>query len=89
VGFIAANPEAGDLIPETGGIRKVRWALPGAGKRGGARVVYYYHNESLPGFCLAAYGKDEKANLSKAERNALTKLVPALFQNYSERGWRR
>jgi len=84
VGYIAANPEVGDLIPETGGVRKVRWALPGGGKRGGARVVYYYHNENLPVFLLAAYGKNEKANLSKAERNAMARLVPALIQTYSE-----
>ena len=84
VGLIAANPDAGDLIPETGGVRKMRWALPGRGKSGGARVVYYYHNDSLPIFLLAAYGKNEKANLSKAERNAMAKLVPALIQNYSE-----
>jgi len=64
--------------------RKMRWALPGGGKRGGARVVCYYHNESLPVFLLAAYGKNEKENLSKAERNAMAKLVPALIQNYSE-----
>ena len=84
VGLIAANPEAGDLIQETGGVRKMRWALPGRGKSGGARVVYYYHNDSLPIFLLAAYGKNEKANLSKAERNAMAKLVPALIQNYAE-----
>ncbi len=84
VGLIAANPEAGDLIQETGGVRKMRWALPGRGKSGGARVVYYYHNDSLPVFLLAAYGKNEKANLSKAERNAMAKLVPTLIQNYSE-----
>jgi hypothetical protein len=65
VGFIAANPHVGDLIPGTGGVRKVRWALPGGGKSGGARVVYYFHNESLPVFLLAAYGKNEKANLSE------------------------
>jgi hypothetical protein len=41
VAFIAANPEAGEVIPETGGVRKVRWALAGKGKRGGARVIYY------------------------------------------------
>ncbi len=48
VEFIAANPEAGDVIPETGGPRKLRWALAGGGKRGGARVIYLFHNESLP-----------------------------------------
>ncbi len=84
VGSIAANPEAGDLIPETGGVRKVRWALAGRGKRGGARVVYYYHNESLPVFLLAAYGKNEKANLSSAQRNAMAELVPVLIENYSK-----
>jgi hypothetical protein len=42
--FVGANPEAGEIIPETGGIRKIRWALAGRGKRGGARVIYYYHN---------------------------------------------
>jgi hypothetical protein len=51
VEFIAANPEAGDVIVESGGVRKLRWALPGGGKRGGARVIYYFRSESLPIFC--------------------------------------
>jgi hypothetical protein len=84
VEFVGANPEAGDLIPETGGIRKLRWALPGGGKRGGARVIYFFHNESLPVFLLTLYGKNERANLSKAERNAMAKLVPTLIQSYSK-----
>jgi hypothetical protein len=69
VAFIAENPEAGEVIPETGGVRKIRWALAG-GKRGGARVIYYHHSERLPVFLLAAYAKNERANLSQAERNA-------------------
>lgn len=79
------NPKAGEIVPETGGVRKVRWALQGRGKRGGARVIYYYHNERLPVFLLAAYSKNEKANLSKAERNTIKRLVPLLVAGYPER----
>ena len=80
--FVGANPEAGVLIPGTGGIRKIRWALAGRGKRGGARVIYFFHDERLPLFLLAAYGKHEKANLSQAERNAMKGLVPILVAVY-------
>lgn len=90
VEFIGANPEAGDLIQETGGIRKLRWALPGGGKRGGARVIYLFYNESFPVFLLAAYAKNEKANVTQADRNSMAKLVPLLIEGYSKgRGRRR
>ena len=52
VAFVGANPEAGEIIRESGGVRKVRWALHGMGKRGGARVIYYYHGERLPLFLI-------------------------------------
>jgi hypothetical protein len=82
VAFVAANPEAGEIIPETGGVRKIRWALPGKGKRGGARVIYYYHSERLPVFLLSAYMKGRKDNLSKADQNAMKRLVPVLAAGY-------
>ena len=85
IAFVAANPEAGRVIRETGGIRKLRWAARGKGKRGGARVIYYFHNESLPIFLLSAYAKGEKADLSRAERDALKKLVPQLVRDYARR----
>lgn len=78
VAYLGANPEAGQIIPETGGVRKVRWGLAGRGKRGGARVIYYYHSERLPLFLLSAYPKNEKANLTRAERNAMKRLVQIL-----------
>jgi len=62
VAFVGANPEKGEIIPDTGGVRKIRCALAGMGKRGGARVIYYYHNECLPVFLLSAYAKNRKAN---------------------------
>jgi hypothetical protein len=89
VAFVAANPEAGDIVPEAGGVRKLRWGLRGRGKRGGARVIYYYHSDRLPVFLLAAYAKNEKANLSKAERNAMKKLIPMLVEGYARPTWRQ
>lgn len=80
VEFVGADPDCGDLISKTGGVRKLRWALPGGGKRGGARVIYFFHNQGLPVFLLAMYGKNEKANLSKAERNEMAKIVKAIIQ---------
>ena len=80
--YLAANPDAGDVMPDTGGVRKLRWALPGRGRSGGARVIYYFQNEGVPLFLLAAYGKSEKANLTMAERNAMKRIVPMLAAGY-------
>ena len=85
VSFLAANPDAGDIIAETGGARKLRWRAPGRGKRGGVRVIYYYHNESLPLFLLNVFAKNEKANLTKAERNEMKALLPRLVAGYQKR----
>src|ERR1019366_4328117 len=84
IAFVGANPEAGDVIPEAGGVRKVRWAAKGRGKRGGIRVVYYFHNEAFPVFMLTVYSKNRKANLTKAERNELKTLVPSLVKTYNK-----
>jgi hypothetical protein len=89
VAFIGANPETGEIIPESGGVRKIRWALEGMGKRGGARVIYYYHSERLPVFLLSAYAKNRKPNLSKAERNAMKRLVPVLVAGYRKEAQER
>lgn len=85
VSYLAANPEAGDVMPETGGARKLRWKAKGRGKSGGARAIYYYHDESLPLFLLNVFAKNEKANLTKAERNEIRKLVPRLVEGYRKR----
>jgi hypothetical protein len=85
VSYLAANPEAGDVMPQTGGARKVRWKTRGRGKSGGTRVIYYYHNESLPLFLLNVFAKNEKGNLTKAERNEIRKLAPRLIAGYRKR----
>jgi hypothetical protein len=78
VRMVAVDPECGDVIQGTGGVRKVRVALGNRGKSGGARVIYYFLNEGYPVHLLALFVKAEKANLSRAERNALATLVVQL-----------
>src|ERR1035438_6296476 len=83
--YLAVNPEVGVVVPETGGVRKLRWALPGRGKSGGARVIYYYHNQSIPLYALDIYAKNQKANLSAAERKAARKTVAAIRAEHYRR----
>ena len=85
VAFLAANPDSGDVMPDTGGARKLRWKAAGRGKRGGFRLIYYYHNESLPLFLLAVFAKNEKTNLTKAERNEIKALLPRLVAGYRKK----
>jgi hypothetical protein len=73
------------VMTGTGGVRKLRWALQGCGKRGGARVIYYFHNEGMPVLLLDAYGKNTKSNLSQAERKAIKKRIPILVERYLRR----
>ena len=75
VNLVAGDPFVGDLIPGGGGIRKLRVALAGRGKRGGARVVYFVHSTRLPVFLLACFAKNEKSDLTPAERRVLAKAV--------------
>ncbi|MGD9585066.1 MAG: type II toxin-antitoxin system RelE/ParE family toxin [Lysobacterales bacterium] len=80
VSYLAEFPQAGSLIEGTGGIRKFRWAREGMGKRGGVRVIYYFHSERMPMYLLTVFGKNEKADLSMAERLALGKFVKRLVE---------
>lgn len=83
--YLAAHPKDGDLIEGTGGIRKLRWGRGGRGKSGGVRVIYYYHSSEMPLYLLTLFAKNEQANLSKAERNDLAKLVDILVEAWLER----
>lgn len=76
--FLAFNPMAGDVIPGSGGIRKVRWARPGTGKSGGFRVIYYFHSDVLPIYLITGYAKNTKANLSARDVTLFRKLVEGI-----------
>ena len=82
INYLTSHPASGDIMQGTGGIRKLRWSAQGRGKSGGVRVIYYYHNESMPIFLLTVFGKGEKANLTSSERNELSKFTTLLVKNY-------
>ena len=79
---IAEAPLVGDLIPGTGGARKRRFATPHKGKRGGYRVISYYAAEDVPIFMLALVSKGQKANISKADQNALRAELKHIADDY-------
>jgi hypothetical protein len=79
---LAGDPGCGVVIPGSGGIRKVRFGFGARGKSGGARIIYLFSGENLPVFVLAAFAKNEKANLSPAERNALARAVADMIAGY-------
>lgn len=85
VDFFAEHPEAGDLIPGTGGARKVRIAIKGKGKRGGGRVISFYTGPDIPVFLLNVFAKNEKIDLTQKERNELKEVLSALAQAYRKR----
>ena len=80
VDYIARNPEAGAVIPDTGGVRKLRWGRPGGGKRGGARVIYFYYHPGAPLYLLLAYAKAERGDMTQDEKKAASAFVTALKQ---------
>ena len=82
IDHLARRPDAGDVIPGTGGARKVRFAGRGKGKSGGYRVITFYSGEMLPVFLLSVFGKGTKVDLTPAERNELRRELAGLVEEY-------
>jgi hypothetical protein len=76
---LARNPQAGDLMPGTGGFRKVRWADPrrGKGRRGGLRIIYYYFAGDSQIWLMTLFDKNEASDLSPKEKKALNAAIEA------------
>ncbi|MBF0290510.1 MAG: type II toxin-antitoxin system RelE/ParE family toxin [SAR324 cluster bacterium] len=68
------NPAIGNIIPSSGGIRKIRWTLPGQGKRGGTRVLYYWYTSQHQILMLYAYAKNKQENLTPQQLKKLRKV---------------
>jgi mRNA-degrading endonuclease RelE of RelBE toxin-antitoxin system len=72
---LVVNPEAGVVIPGSGGLRKLRWALPGGGKRGGLRIIYYWYSQDQRIYMLLPYKKSEQEDLTKEQMRILIEYV--------------
>lgn len=73
--YLIMHPEAGALISGTGGLRKIRWAGSNKGKRGGFRIIYYWHVARKQLYLLTLYRKNEMSDLSAREKKALNQMV--------------
>ena len=69
------RPDAGAMIPGSGGLRKLRWRMPGRGKRGGARIIYYWKVARGRLYLLFLYPKNVRSDLTRAQLRALRKLI--------------
>ncbi|MGH7964341.1 MAG: type II toxin-antitoxin system RelE/ParE family toxin [Candidatus Binatia bacterium] len=85
VAWIAANPEAGDVIEGIGGARKVRFAGKGKGKSGGYRVLTFYSGADIPVFLLNVFAKNEKVDVTPKERATLKKILSDIARAYKAR----
>ena len=75
---VVAAPDAAPVIPGTGGIRKLRWAGSGRGKRGGIRTIYFHHAGPEIIYMLTAYAKASHDDLSPKDKKVLSRLVAAI-----------
>ena len=74
---LAANPELGELMPGTGGFRKIRWpdARRGKGRRGGLRIIYYHFKSDHQIWLMTLYDKDEASDLTAKEKKTLKAAI--------------
>ena len=82
---LANHPTAGDEIQGTGGVRKLRFAASGRGKRGGARVIYFCSGQDIPVYALLVYAKSAKTDLTSAERRAVFGIAAAIKETGKKR----
>jgi len=73
--FLIEQPDAGDILERTGGLRKIRWKLPGTGKRNGVRVIYCWRVAEAQILLLLVYAKSEADDLSPAQKKHLRSIV--------------
>ena len=80
IDFLAFNPEIGEVMPGTGGLRKTRWRFASKGKSKGLRIIYYFRDLNMPLYMLAVYSKGEVLRLTKQEERQMCRLVDAIVE---------
>jgi len=85
IDHIALHPEGGAVIPDTGGIRKMRWKGLGKGKSKALRIIYLYHDLNMPVYLLAAYSKGETLRLTKKEEREMAKVASEIIRHHLSR----
>ena len=73
--YLALHPESGDVVPGTGGVRKVRFAAKGWGKSGGVRAIYYFLDADNPLYALLLFGKNEQSDLAPKQKKEAAAFV--------------
>jgi hypothetical protein len=76
--YLAVNPDSGDEIPGTGGVRKVRFAARGKGKSGGVRIIYYFYDEENPLYAILLYGKNEQVDLTPEQKKEVAAFAATI-----------
>jgi hypothetical protein len=82
VSAVGTNPLMGELVVGAGGLRKFRFSRPGEGKSGGFRILSVYLGEHLPVFLIGAFAKNQRANISAADRSQIAKRLKSLAETY-------
>ncbi len=77
---LCQNPDSGDIISGTGGLRKIRCSVEDRGKRGGIRIIYYWYTEGDRIYMLLAYAKNQQSDLNQQQKQILKKLVEEEFK---------
>ena len=84
---LAMDPEMGDVIPNSGGLRKARSPCKGSGKSGGLRIVYLYRDLNMPLYILAAYEKKDKGRYTERELSKMRDLKEAIVYEHAQKNW--
>jgi hypothetical protein len=85
IDLVAYEPTCGDIISGTGGLRKIRVGRGGMGKRGGARIIYFFHDAEVPVLLVAIYAKNEKGDLTAAEKKEFAGLLRTFVAQWKKR----